>query len=71
MAVYLWEYLVHDVECGVTIVQGSTWMVFPMPISSARMPPRISLLSWDTAQARNSFWKGSRDISISAGGSIC
>ena len=46
-------------------------IVFPIPISSARIPPLISPLSWDTAQAKNSFWKGSRLISISAGGSIC
>uniref|UniRef100_A0A0A9E3M0 Uncharacterized protein n=1 Tax=Arundo donax TaxID=35708 RepID=A0A0A9E3M0_ARUDO len=35
------------------------WMVFPIPISSARMPPRVAEASWASAHASHSFWNRS------------
>mmetsp|Transcript_11583 Transcript_11583/g.36671 ORF Transcript_11583/g.36671 Transcript_11583/m.36671 type:complete len:258 (+) Transcript_11583:308-1081(+) len=47
------------------------WIVLPMPISSARIPPRMAVLSWLSPHARNSFWNGSRGITTSSGVAAC
>mmetsp|Transcript_24409 Transcript_24409/g.66276 ORF Transcript_24409/g.66276 Transcript_24409/m.66276 type:complete len:233 (-) Transcript_24409:363-1061(-) len=50
-------------------IREMAWMVLPMPISSARMPPRTSPFSWSHIQARPTFWKRSSGVTMLSGAS--
>ena len=51
-------------------INAIAWIVLPMPISSAKMPPCTSTCSWFDIHPNPSFWYGSNGMSRSLGGSF-